>query len=86
MVVDRNTQPFDDLDLVWVPHYVLVAQEVSEGWHPVLLRRVDNRIQSHRQRVRRHKLPGLGGSRVPRKQAYQLLCALLDVTKYPFDG
>lgn len=44
MIVDPNTQPFDDLDLIWVPHDILVAQEVSEGWHPVLLWRVNSRI------------------------------------------
>ena len=74
------------MDLVWVPHDVLVTQEVSEGRQPVLLRRVDSRIQRHRQRVRRHWLPGLDGSRVPRVQTLQLLCALLDVVERSFDG
>lgn len=66
MVINRNTQPFDDLELVWVPHDVLITQEMSEGWHPILLRCVDSRIQRHRQWVRRHWLPCLDGSRVLR--------------------
>ena len=86
MVIDPNTQPFNNLDLVGVPHGVPVTQEVSERWHPVLLRRVDSRIQCHRQWVRRHELPGLDGSRIPRVQADQLLRALLDVVEYPLYG
>ena len=44
MVINPNTQSLDGLDLVWVPHDVLVCQEVSEGWNAVLLRRVNSRI------------------------------------------
>lgn len=64
VVVDGNAQPFNDLDLVWVPHIVLIGQEVSEGWHPIFLRGIHSRIQCHRQRVRRNQLSSLGGSRV----------------------
>lgn len=85
MVINRNTQPFDDLEPVWVPRDVFVTQEMSEGWHPILLWRVDSGIQRHRQRVCRHRLPGLDGGRVFRAQTTQLLRAILDVVEYSLD-
>lgn len=85
MIIDRNTQSFNDLDLVWVPRDVLITQEVSEGRHPILMWRIDSRIQRHRQRVRGYHLSGLDGGRVPRVQADHLPCALLDVVEDPFD-
>ena len=85
VIINCNAQSFNGLDLVWIPHNILIAQEVSEGRYPVLLWRVDSGVQCHRQRVRRHHLPGLGGSRVPRVQAGQLLRTLLNVGEYSLD-